>query len=86
MTLVAEAGTITTTPQQLALLLRISVFLCLEINELKSNQEDQLAAKGKLEKQLKAEKVLKQQAVIQQAEVMNRKDMNRDNKKNKVAA
>ena len=51
---------------------------------MKQELDETKSAKEKVEKQLKTEKVLKQQAVNKLAEVMNRKDMSKDNKKNKV--
>ena len=40
--------------------------------------------KNKYEKQLNSEKVLKLQAVNKLAEIMNRKDMTKESRKNKV--
>ena len=49
------------------------------------SKEDEIAKiRQTFESKLKTEKILKAQAVNKLAEVMNRKDMSKDNRKNKV--
>jgi len=62
----------------------MSISLFAELESLKKAESDLASMKAAFEKQLNTEKMLKLQAVNKLAEVMNRKDMSKDNRKNKV--
>ncbi|XP_076807223.1 rho-associated protein kinase 2-like isoform X1 [Clavelina lepadiformis] len=57
-----------------------------ELEELRKTKSEAASLKANFDKQIKNEKMLKMQAVNKLAEVMNRKDMNKDNKKKTVSA
>nr|CAB3265667.1 rho-associated protein kinase 2 [Phallusia mammillata] len=57
-----------------------------ELENVKKGQSEVSTMKASFEKQIATEKLLKVQAIHKLAEVMNRKDMSKDNRKNKVSA